>query len=42
MKKAYEKLWVEVINFRNEVIMSDEEDIVFSLGDDALEDGGEY
>ena len=40
MKKAYEKLLVEVYDFQSEVIMSDD-DVIFSV-EEGVEDGGDY
>ena len=40
--KTYEKIWAEIVDLRNEAIMSDDE-ILFSMAEgDGVEDGGEY
>ena len=39
--KAYEKVWAEIVDLRSEAIMSDDE-ILFSVTDESIEDGGEY
>lgn len=44
MRKVYDKPWLEVVEFKSEVIMTadENEDVIFSLGEEAVEDGGEY
>lgn len=40
--KAYEKIWAEIVDLRNEAIMSDDEILFSQTEGDYIEDGGEY